>query len=279
MEKEKCSVGGWVRVVGRTRPHYVRIGSIGVVRGRTISGNYAVEFGPGSFTKGAAGHDCNGLANECGQWISGPDLEPACEDSSVTSPAQSEKPTNPKDAIGSDKLPLHLWPGTATALGCLAKLDGMLKYGRSNYRAVGVRASIYIDAMERHINAYREGEDLDPDSNLPHLAHILACAAILVEGQAQGNLTDDRNYGGKKALEFTRALAPHVKRLKNKYKDKNPKHYTIKDQISEGMKRSHAERKKKALTTANSKGVLAAIDQQIAEPQELRRLLMKRGLV
>ncbi len=49
--------------------------------------------------------------------------------------------------------------------------------------------------------------------------------------------------------------------------------------ISEGMKRSHAERKKKALTTANSKGVLAAIDQQIAELQELRRLLMKRGLV
>ena len=28
----------------------------------------------------------------------------------------SEKDTNPKDLIGSDKLPLHLWPSTATAL-------------------------------------------------------------------------------------------------------------------------------------------------------------------
>lgn len=29
------------------------------------------------------------------------------------------KPTNPKDLIGSGKLPLHLWPTTATAMGCI----------------------------------------------------------------------------------------------------------------------------------------------------------------
>lgn len=45
------------------------------------------------------------------------------------------KPTNPKDIIGCNKIPMHLWPETATMLGAMALLDGMLKYGRSNWRA------------------------------------------------------------------------------------------------------------------------------------------------
>ena len=57
----------------------------------------------------------------------------------AATPDQTTKPTNPKDAVGSDKLPLHLWPTTATVVGALGLLDGALKYGRSNFRAVGVR--------------------------------------------------------------------------------------------------------------------------------------------
>jgi hypothetical protein len=138
------------------------------------------------------------------------------------------KATNPKDAIGSDKLPLHLWPETATLMGTLGCLDGALKYGRNNWRETGVRASIYIDAVKRHINAYGEGEDLDPDSGVPHLAHALACLAIIVDAGAAGNLTDDRNYPGG-YRQFVDDLTPHVKRLKEKHADKTPKHWTIAD--------------------------------------------------
>jgi hypothetical protein len=137
----------------------------------------------------------------------------------------STKPTNPKDIIGSDKLPLHLWPSTATALGSLGLLDGALKYGRSNFRAVGVKASIYYDAFNRHTNAWFEGEDNDPDSGLPHLAHALACLAILVEAEAKGNLTDDRMYPTDYRQYLTK-LTPHVARLKALHKGKNPKHFT-----------------------------------------------------
>ena len=141
------------------------------------------------------------------------------------------KPTNPKDAIGSDKLPLHLWPETATVMGCLGLLDGAAKYGRSNYRAIGVRASIYVDALRRHINAWFEGEDMDPDSGLPHFAHALACLAILVDAQAAGQLTDDRQFKGgyRKLLD---QLTGHVKRIKSLHGDKRPKHYTIADSSS-----------------------------------------------
>lgn len=139
------------------------------------------------------------------------------------------KASNPKDLIGSNKLPLHLWPETATAMGCLALLDGNLKYGRTNWRAAGVKTTIYIDALRRHINAYfDEGEDLDPDSGLPHLSHALACLAIIVDAGAAGKLTDDRLLKGgyRKLVE---EITPHVARLKKKHADKNPRHYTIAD--------------------------------------------------
>lgn len=140
----------------------------------------------------------------------------------------TSKPSNPKDSIGANKLPLHLWPETATALGCLGLLDGMLKYGRGNWRAVGIRYSIYYDAAKRHVNAWFEGEDIDPDSGLPHLSHALACLAIIVDAQAKGNAVDDRNIrGGWRS--WVNSLVSHVGRLKDKYHDKTPRHYTIAD--------------------------------------------------
>ena len=138
------------------------------------------------------------------------------------------KNTNPKDAIGCDKLPVHLFPTTAKYYCCLALLDGALKYGRSNWRSAGVRASIYYDAIYRHLDRWFEGEDTDPDSGLPHLAHIIACVSILIDATVKGNLKDDRMYPTK-FDDMLKNLTPHVKRLKELHKNKNPKHWTIED--------------------------------------------------
>jgi hypothetical protein len=136
--------------------------------------------------------------------------------------------TNPKDAIGSNKLPLHLWPPSATAVGCLGLLDGALKYGRTNWRASPVLASVYVSALKRHTDAYFEGETTDPDSGIPHLAGILANAAILVDAAAAGTLVDDRQYPGGYA-KLVEEMTPHVARLKAKHAGKSPRHYTIAD--------------------------------------------------
>lgn len=146
----------------------------------------------------------------------------------MTTHTEESKPTNPKDLIGSNKLPLHLWPSTATALGCIGMLNGMLKYGRSNFRAIGVRASIYVDACKRHLDAWFEGEECDPEDGVPHLAATLACLAILVDAQAAGKLNDDRMLEGG-YREWCDALTPHVPRLKELHKDRGPRHYTIAD--------------------------------------------------
>ena len=138
------------------------------------------------------------------------------------------KPSNPKDAIGSDKVPMHLWPKTASVAGAMALLDGALKYGRSNWRAVGIRASVYYDAIDRHMSAWFEGEDIDPDSGLHHMAHVLAGAAIIVDAIAAGKFRDDRMIQGgyRKIID---GYTPGVARLTEKHAHRDPRHYTIVD--------------------------------------------------
>jgi dATP/dGTP diphosphohydrolase, N-terminal len=140
----------------------------------------------------------------------------------------SNKPTNPKDIVGTDKVPLHLWPGTASVLGSMALMDGAMKYGRTNWRVAGVRYSIYMDAAMRHMQKAFEGEELDPDSGLPHEAHALACIAIIVDARYAGKLVDDRAYPGGFAAALE-DMTPHVAEIRERYKDRNPKHYTIED--------------------------------------------------
>lgn len=143
------------------------------------------------------------------------------------------KPTNPKEALAIGKVPLHLWPVTATVVGSMGLLDGALKYGRANYRATGVRASVYVDAVLRHVGAWFEGEDLDPDSGVPHLGHALACLAVLVDAQAAGRLRDDRQYpGGYRKLIET--LTPLVNELRDRHFDRQPVHFTIETLQGEG---------------------------------------------
>jgi hypothetical protein len=63
---------------------------------------------------------------------------------------------------------------------------------------------------------------------MPHLAHALACLAILVDADAAGKLNDDRNYpGGYRSL--VEELTPLVKQIKERHADKSPKHWTIAD--------------------------------------------------
>jgi hypothetical protein len=145
--------------------------------------------------------------------------------------ASTAKVTNPKDAIGNIKLPLHLWPAEASALGSLGMLEGECKYGRNNYIAGdGVIASIYVDAAKRHLDAWFAGEENAPDTGTPHLANALASIAIIVKARAHERLIDDRDFspspGYRKLVD---EITPHVARIKTMFADKSPRHFTIVD--------------------------------------------------
>jgi len=135
---------------------------------------------------------------------------------------------NPKDIVGSNKLPLHLWPMTATAMGSIAMLNGAIKYGRSNWRVVGIKASIYVDACQRHLSQWFEGHECD-EEGVPHLASALACLAIVVDARAAGTLRDDRQVEGG-YRELVQQLTPHVARIRELHADRPPaKQWTIQD--------------------------------------------------
>lgn len=104
----------------------------------------------------------------------------------------TSKPSNPKDSVGIKKAYFSVIPwGVIGELG-VALLEGALKYGRHNYRGVGVRASVYFDATHRHLNDWWEGVDIDPDSNLSHITKAIASLTVLRDSMIRGNWEDDR---------------------------------------------------------------------------------------
>jgi hypothetical protein len=138
------------------------------------------------------------------------------------------KQSNPKDAIGSTKLPLNLVPDTIEVEVALAYLEGALKYGACNWRIAGVRSSIYYAAMKRHQKKWWNGQDSDPKTRVKHLASVIACAGILLDAELCGMLTDDRPPSAPldKLIDDADGMVAHLKQL---FKDHNPKHHTIKD--------------------------------------------------
>ncbi len=102
------------------------------------------------------------------------------------------KPTNPKDAVGTAKVPMSCIPSVPMAEVATAMFEGARKYGRHNWRKAGVRSSIYYDATLRHLMAWWEGEDIDPDSGMPHIVKAMAGLMVLRDAQVNGMETDDR---------------------------------------------------------------------------------------
>ena len=117
------------------------------------------------------------------------------------------KPSNPKDNIGSKKAGLSAVPcAPLYEVGAVLNYGGC-KYGKHNWRSIGVRASVYYDAALRHLMSWWEGEDTD-ESGLPHLAHAIAGLMVYRDAEIQGMTTDDRPIStGNPSERLTEAMA------------------------------------------------------------------------
>lgn len=137
-------------------------------------------------------------------------------------------PPNPKQKYGDTKVPLHLFPTTAIVVGAMGFLEGRLKYGQDNFRAVPVEAMTYVRAALSHINLYAEGEWNPSDSPVPHLGLAIASIAILIDAHYAGTLIDNRHFPGGYAKTLAE-MQPLVRQLRDMHGDKNPRHFTIAD--------------------------------------------------
>lgn len=125
----------------------------------------------------------------------GPVLIHSNEPRTATGATSKATTVNPKDLLGSKKVPMGQVLPVAMAHESCAMLDGDLKYGFRNWRQKPVVARIYIDAALRHIQQWAEGEETADDSGVHHLGHARACLGILLDAQETGNLIDDRAAG------------------------------------------------------------------------------------
>lgn len=127
-----------------------------------------------------------GADNGAGEWNAGPaDIE----DEAILA---SYPDDNPKTQYGEKKLKMSSTPVMPLQeMGKVFEL-GAKKYGRYNWRLHAVSATVYYDAALRHLMAWFEGEDTDPESGVSHLAHVMACMAILMDAQKNGKLKDNR---------------------------------------------------------------------------------------
>lgn len=77
------------------------------------------------------------------------------------------------------KLRYELTTPVANRALAAAVTYGAWKYGPGNWRDVQNAKARYYGALMRHIEADRNGEFLDSESGLPHVAHALASLHFL----------------------------------------------------------------------------------------------------
>ena len=110
----------------------------------------------------------------------------------LTDMSETESIENPKEAIGQAKPSLHHVPPRVLLEVAQAMMEGSKKYGIYNYRKAGVSYSTYYSSTFRHLIAWFEGEDIDPDSGLSHITKAISGLIVLRDSMLEGNFTDDR---------------------------------------------------------------------------------------
>lgn len=94
-----------------------------------------------------------------------------------------------KHDAGKPRMDL-LPPRALLAVGSVMA-HGARVYGEHNWRR-GMTYGRLAAAALRHLAAWLDGEDADPESGLPHLAHAAASVLMLLESVMAGSGSDDR---------------------------------------------------------------------------------------
>lgn len=161
---------------------------------------------------------------------------------------------NPKDAVGIAKVPRSCISAPVLGELGLAMMEGALKYGRHNYRVAGVRASVYYDACNRHMDDWWEGVDIDPDSGLSHVTKAIASLTVLRDAMIQEKWVDDRPP--KSPEGWQRELNARAKALLEKYPEA-AEAFLEGDQYQDGVTDPYANGKNLAMGLAEDPAIIA----------------------
>lgn len=131
-----------------------------------------------------APHGAGGNAEQA-QWgvVDGPDGEPV-----ITARRDYTSDTGSKD--DAEKARTDLLPVDALMEVAHVMTFGARKYAPHNWK--GLSVSRLYGAALRHLWAWWRGEDLDPETGRPHLAHAACCVLMVLDQALNRPQYDDR---------------------------------------------------------------------------------------
>jgi len=117
----------------------------------------------------------------------------------IFEPVES-KPKDEGRKLDDGKIPLELLPFPA-----LREVAKVLSFGRKKYDSwnwsKGMAWSRLIGACKRHLGYFECGVDIDNESKLLHIAHLVCCGMFLLTYQLCNLGVDDRHKGFKEFVE------------------------------------------------------------------------------
>jgi len=94
---------------------------------------------------------------------------------------KSQSATTGGRKFDGNKLQYGLLPPLALKATVEILTFGAEKYEPDNWKHVPDSKRRYFDAMQRHLWAWKEGEQNDPETGKNHLAHAMCCLMFLYE--------------------------------------------------------------------------------------------------
>jgi hypothetical protein len=114
---------------------------------------------------------------------------------------------------------------------------GAGKYGTRNWQK-GMEWSTVLDSLERHLNAFKAGEDYDVESGELHMAHVMCNAMFLVEYYRIAPWYDDRDFFFDKrvGLDIDGVIADFNSAARDIFDTSNdPNHWHYSYELSRGF--------------------------------------------
>ena len=150
---------------------------------RMVYGEWEINMGQGWHHTETSSKQI-GAGVECGEIVVLADIP--CNDMAESMPFElldgDEEPVGRKD--DSAKPRFDLIPPRAQESMARVLTSGAARYGDNNWKQVQPLEQRYLAAAMRHLNALARGEVTDPDTGEHHGAHVMCCAAFLVEHHA-----------------------------------------------------------------------------------------------
>ena len=101
-----------------------------------------------------------------------------------------------------EKPRMYLLPPKALTEVANVLTFGANKYDEHNWKKLDNLQNRYTGAALRHIFAHMDGEELDPETGLDHIAHALCCLLFKLEAKLQNGKSKEEGLRESNQLEY-----------------------------------------------------------------------------